>query len=288
MRIPVFFILSLVLASCQFNALEKECFPGTAVCVEGQPGKIRICSVDGMLWETRTCDPDHQCQSGRCVANFQGNVRILTDILPDGDGDHPYSFQLEASGGQQPYAWQILSGSLPSGLMLDSSGMIHGVPLMPGEFSLRLRVFDSSEKPGWSSADSRLVIHMVPLEVIGDNVVDILVAKLIVLPFIVPYVEYDVDLLSKGGLRPHFWREATPPSGLATMINQWGLPSGLTLTMSPGRISGTVQSTADAATVVLPNGTRLSGYFLYLRTTDSQDPPDSVQTVFMIPTIPLG
>lgn len=280
-------MLALAVAGCQFNSVEKVCFPGTKVCVDGKPNKYKMCSLDGMAWETRSCDPDHQCSGGKCVSDFPGDVEVVTTTLPEAENDKPYEFQLEAEGGVEPYAWQIIEGELPEGLILTSRGLITGVPAMPGDFALRFRVFDAGASPAWTEFSAVLTVSISPLQVTGDTVYEIYMFKVVLLPFLVPYVAYDAELQSLGGLRPHFWREAEPPSQLTSFISTWGLPDGLTMTMSPGRISGTVESTADAASVTLPNGTTISGYFLYLRTTDSQDPPDSVQTIFCIPTIPI-
>ncbi len=278
----------LAAAGCQFQSVEKVCFPGTRVCVDGKPTKYKICSMDGMAWETKSCPENHACQGGKCVSGFPGNLQVTTSALPDGANDTPYEFQLEVTGGVEPYAWQLLSGTLPEGLDLSSSGLISGIPTTPGESSLRLRVFDAATPPAWTEFSTTLRITVSPLEVTGDNVYSVMTAKIVVLPFLIPYVPYDAPLQSRGGLKPHYWREADPPAMFSQFIPRWGLPAGLELTMTPGRISGTVQSTADAVGVTLPNGTTITGYFLYLRTTDSQEPPDSVETVFCIPTVPVG
>jgi len=289
MRKKLFFVaMLLAVAGCQFQSVEKVCFPGSQACVDGKPDKYKICSMDGMAWETRSCPADHACQGGKCVSDFPGNLTVTTPALPDGANDEPYDFQLGVEGGVEPYAWQLLSGTLPDGLTLSSSGRISGVPATPGESELHFRVFDGASSPAWTEFTTTLHIGISPLEVTGDNVYSVMTAKIVVLPFLVPYVPYDAPLQSKGGLKPHYWREANPPAMFTQFIPTWGLPQGLTLTQSPGRISGTAQSTADATSVTLPNGTTITGYFLYLRTTDSQEPPDSVETVFCIPTVPVG
>jgi hypothetical protein len=54
-------------------------------------------------------------------------VKILTTVLPPTGGNKSYYFILSASGGASPYTWSISSGSLPSGLTLDSNtGLISG------------------------------------------------------------------------------------------------------------------------------------------------------------------
>jgi Putative Ig domain len=56
-----------------------------------------------------------------------------------------YDSTVPASGGAPPYAWSVFSGSLPPGLVLDSSsGRIFGTSNTEGEYSFRLRVADSA------------------------------------------------------------------------------------------------------------------------------------------------
>ncbi len=55
----------------------------------------------------------------------------------------PYSFVLEATGGQAPYAWTAL-GALPAGLTLSSSGVISGTPSVAGAVSFAVRVTDGA------------------------------------------------------------------------------------------------------------------------------------------------
>jgi M6 family metalloprotease-like protein len=49
--------------------------------------------------------------------------------LPDGLVGFDYEVQMAASGGVQPYAWDIASGTLPGGLALSSDGILSGQPL---------------------------------------------------------------------------------------------------------------------------------------------------------------
>lgn len=56
-------------------------------------------------------------------------IETLPDGVPSGAIDVPYNaFQLEAKGGTGGVTWNITSGTLPSGLILDTSGMIVGTP----------------------------------------------------------------------------------------------------------------------------------------------------------------
>lgn len=75
------------------------------------------------------------------------NVTIITSSIGDSVAGESYSVQLVATGGAQPYAWSIVtgSGSLPSGLNLNgSTGAITGTPTIAGNYSFTVQVQDSS------------------------------------------------------------------------------------------------------------------------------------------------
>jgi hypothetical protein len=56
-----------------------------------------------------------------------------------------YSATLKASGGQLPYTWSIVGGSLPAGLSPNSSGTITGMPggNAPATYNPVFRVTDA-------------------------------------------------------------------------------------------------------------------------------------------------
>ena len=53
---------------------------------------------------------------------------ISTGSLPNGTVGTAYSQTLSTTGGTAPYSWTIVTGSLPAGLILSSSGLISGTP----------------------------------------------------------------------------------------------------------------------------------------------------------------
>lgn len=59
--------------------------------------------------------------------------------------DTPYSFQLSAQGGGTQ-TWTLVSGSLPGGLQLSSSGLISGTPTATGDFTFSVQVSDGTRK----------------------------------------------------------------------------------------------------------------------------------------------
>src|SRR5262249_51871309 len=73
-------------------------------------------------------------------------LRVTTQSLPAGTPGTPYSATLSASGGTQPFAWSIASGTFPPGLLLTASnGAISGTPTMQGTFSFTARVTDNGD-----------------------------------------------------------------------------------------------------------------------------------------------
>ena len=79
---------------------------------------------------------------------------ITTGSLPSGTVGQGYNQTLQATGGIQPYAWSMASGSLPSGLSLSSGGTISGNPSNSGTSSFTVRVTGND---GLSSTRSLLI-----------------------------------------------------------------------------------------------------------------------------------
>jgi hypothetical protein len=59
-----------------------------------------------------------------------------------------YSQQITASGGAAPYTFSVLSGTLPAGLTLSSSGLLSGTPTAPGTSTIEIRATDGAGCPG--------------------------------------------------------------------------------------------------------------------------------------------
>ncbi|MHC4712317.1 MAG: putative Ig domain-containing protein [Planctomycetota bacterium] len=70
-------------------------------------------------------------------------VEITTTSLPDGTVDTAYSQTVQATGGETPYTWSVYSGSLPTGLSLNSStGVISGTPTTANTYNFTIQVSD--------------------------------------------------------------------------------------------------------------------------------------------------
>ncbi len=146
-------------------------------------------------------------------------LALGTLVLPSAVLNSSYSQTLTASGGDQPYSWSVLSGSLPAGLTLNpDSGTLNGTPTATGSSTFTIQVIDTA-KP--SLADSRTFTV---------NVVNSFIATTSSLPQGSVGQSYTAQLTASGGVTPYVW----------TLLGT--LPAGLSL--SPGgTITGTPTST---------------------------------------------
>jgi hypothetical protein len=73
-------------------------------------------------------------------------LTITTSSAPEATSGAGYKLSLKASGGQAPYAWSIVSGSLPGGLFLDSgSGLLAGTAGADGTYRFTVQVTDAAK-----------------------------------------------------------------------------------------------------------------------------------------------
>ncbi|MHC4712023.1 MAG: putative Ig domain-containing protein [Planctomycetota bacterium] len=168
------------------------------------------------------------------------DVNITTTSLPDGTVNVSYSQTVSATGGETPYSWSIISGSLPSGVSLNSStGNISGTPTAYGTSNFTVRVTDD-QSPA-DTDDQALSIYVAPAD---------LSVTTTSLPDGTVNVSYSQTLAATGGETPYSWS-----------VISGSLPSGLSLTSSTGNISGTPTSSGTSNFTV--------------RVTDDQSPADT-------------
>ncbi len=96
---------------------------------------------------TATSAADPAVRSSATATLVNAAFRILTGSLPSAVAAVPYSASLTAAGGQVPYQWTVVSGSMPAGLKLDSSsGVVSGSPTTAGTYSFVVQGADSAQQ----------------------------------------------------------------------------------------------------------------------------------------------
>ena len=71
-------------------------------------------------------------------------LTITTASLPNGVAGTAYSATLSASGGTAPYAWAVVSGSLPPGIALAGGGTLAGTPSASDSYKFNVQVQDAA------------------------------------------------------------------------------------------------------------------------------------------------
>ena len=89
----------------------------------------------------------------------QNPLRITTTSLPTATAGTAYSLTLSATGGQAPYLWSLASGTLPIGLTIQTTGVLSGTTSQTGQFSLTIKVTDSSRRKQTASASFTLTVQ---------------------------------------------------------------------------------------------------------------------------------
>ena len=94
-----------------------------------------------------------QAENGAGAGDFAGPANgwrpsplaVATEALAFGVAGTEFAQTLSATGGRPPYSWSLAdSATLPSGLSLDASGLVHGVPSAPFSGSVFVRVTDAN------------------------------------------------------------------------------------------------------------------------------------------------
>lgn len=78
---------------------------------------------------------------------INSNFTIATAQLPTGTLNESYSVSLAAVNGSGALTWSVLSGNLPAGMTLASTGNLTGTPAQGGTFNVTIGVSDASNPP---------------------------------------------------------------------------------------------------------------------------------------------
>ena len=173
--------------------------------------------------------------------------------LPMATLSESYSLSLTATGGIEPYNFSVISGDLPSGLILSSSGLLSGTPSAAGSFYFTVRVTDGS----CALADEKSFHLEVkdPLKIDTSTMNDGIVGT-----------AYSQALTASGGSGDYTWQ-----------VHAGQLPPGLTIDGINGTITGT-PSLANYYTFVVSVSDEEEGVAYKDLTTKVVEPLDILTT----------
>jgi large repetitive protein len=149
------------------------------------------------------------------IAVGTASLTLLPTTLAAATQGVAYSQTITAEGGTSPYSFLVSSGSLPSGLTLDSSGLLSGTPTVNGSYGFIVQATDTNGNTGYRTYTLN----------IGTN-------TLLLSPSTLPNgsqgTAYNQTVTASGGTAPYTYA-----------ITSGSLPAGLSLNANSGAITGT-------------------------------------------------
>ena len=205
----------------------------SAGVISGTPSAIGTASA--LVFQVTDAESVTAVSSSLSIVINPTALVVSTSNLAAGTVGTAYSAQLSATGGVAPYSW-TLSGTLPAGLSISSSGLISGTPTAAGTTTgLTFHVTDSNQD---SASSIALTLQINPAA---------LVVATTSLPVGTVGVTYSAAVQATGGTPPYSWMllSGTLPAGLT--LNSAGVIAGKPTT--PGASGPLVFQVADSKTV---------------------------------------
>ncbi|GAB2573510.1 putative Ig domain-containing protein [Dyella jejuensis] len=199
---------------------------------------------------------DHNNLTGNQTYNVSIGAPTITlspATLTAATAETAYSQTFTASGGTQPYHYQVTSGALPPGMSLNSSGVLSGTPTAAGTFTISVQATDSST--GTGAPFSKTGAYAVT---VGSPTVSITPSSLSGAQVAAAYSQ---QLTASGG-----------NGSYSFSISAGALPAGLTLSSS-GLLSGTPTAAGSFSfTVMAKDSLNFSGSQSYTLATRQPRP----------------
>ena len=159
-----------------------------------------------------------EAPKSRTVQLWTARPTITTAALADGTVSALFNQALMATGGTSPYTWSVPTGTLPPGLLLNTTtGVLSGTPISAGTSTITFQAAD--------------VNSMTNTKVIAITIYSPPTITTSTLTTGITGTAYSQTLTATGGKTPYAWS-----------LFSGSLPSGMTLNGSTGVIAGTAMS----------------------------------------------
>jgi hypothetical protein len=149
-------------------------------------------------------------------------ISLTPDILPAAQYDNTYSQTITAADGTAPYTFSVSAGTMPSGLSLDSDGILSGTPDAYGSYVFTVHVTDANG--AYSDHDYSVSVFSGVAVVVGTTSC----------PNGFVNGVYSATLSASGGQGTYNWSIASGSP-----------PTGIFLDGSAGTLSGTATTTGS-------------------------------------------
>jgi Putative Ig domain len=210
-------------------------------------------------------DSNNLSGSGAISLNIEGAILINCVLcssgtlnLPSGSVGIPYNPTLQptlsASGGQAPYTWSIISGSLPAGLTLNATtGVISGTPTTAGPPStFTVQATDSESVPSSGTEAITMTVMGIGTKSLPNGNLS---------------TSYTGTVTAMGGQANYTW-SVVPGSG--------NLPPGLSIN------NPTCQNSRTPTCSITGTPTTLGSNTFTLQVADGETPPATATAMFTI------
>lgn len=191
-----------------------------------------------------------------------------TSPLPSGTAGQAYSTQIQTTGGQAPITFNLVSGTLPPGLSLSSSGIISGAPSGSGNYSFTIQASDSCSTGAQRVQRTFSInVNCPALAITTSRLSSGTVGQ-----------AYSFSIQTSGGQAP-----------ITFSLASGSLPPGLSLSSS-GNISGTPTAVGSYSFTVRAADSCAAGAQAVQETftIQVQPPPITISVVPSLFTIPMG
>jgi len=185
------------------------------------PSQLRAQVPSGLIATAGTAraavvNPPCGVRSNWVAFEIVARLAITTTSLPNGTVGSAYSARLAAAGGRTRYTWAVTVGSLPAGLLLNSStGDITGTPTTARTYDFTAQVTDADKTTAARAFTVTIgaALAITTASPLATGMVG---------------VAYSQPLAATGGTTPYSWS-----------ISADALPPGLSISTSTGAITGT-------------------------------------------------